>query len=666
MKYLTRYRSLLLIAFFFAVGALLYLPLATHAGYYDDDWFAMYAAKVAGAQIFREFYAMDSRPGRALVVIPLYWLFHGVPFYYALSAYVFRVLGALTLLWLLRLLWPANTRETFLAALFFLIYPGFLSQPTPIDFQTHLVGIWMAFLSLGLSVKSIFTDDRLQRLLLWGGAVLSGWFYLAQMEYYVGFEIIRILLFLLIFLREKSEWRRSMVAAFKAWLPYVIIPLVFLTWRLFLFEGTRKVTDVGLQLGKFTETPIHTSLAWMVSLLRDIVNVTVLAWTVPLSQLAFDLDVWNSLIGLGLALLVLVLFFYFFPAVSNDTSASNFESEALWLGLAWVVFGLLPVVVGNRHVIFPEFSRYGFVSAAGAVLLLAAVIGRLNGQTWQRVLIALLLVSATLTHYGNTVRFAAQMDNIRSFWWQVSWRVPQFDKGTTIVAHYPVAAIREPSFIWGPANQIYFPSRLKPDAITTGIAAIRLDRETILKIINNEKQYMDSYYMVTAYPNPRHITILSQPTPDSCVQVMDGAAPEYSRYEDPMFVLIGPYSETEKILVDQTPADVPEALFGSEPDHGWCYYYEKAALARQRGNWAEVLQLAEEATVKRLKSNDLIEWLPFAEGYAWNNRADRLAGVLTQIQSDEYVTQQACQKLRSIETNLDTQDVIAQFCVNPK
>jgi hypothetical protein len=118
---LARYCSLPLITFFFAVGALLYLPLATHAGYYDDDWFAMYAAKVAGPQIFREFYIMDSRPGRALVVIPLYLLFHGVPFYYALSAYIFRVLGALTFLWLLRVLWPAKKIETFLATLFFLI-----------------------------------------------------------------------------------------------------------------------------------------------------------------------------------------------------------------------------------------------------------------------------------------------------------------------------------------------------------------------------------------------------------------------------------------------------------------------------------------------------------------------------------------------------------------
>jgi hypothetical protein len=528
----------------------------------------------------------------------------------------------------------------------------------------------MAFLSLGLSIKFIDPANRLQRILLWGGAVLTGWFYLAQMEYYIGFEIVRVLLFMMVFLRKMDGWKQSAVAAFKAWLPYAVIPFIFLTWRLFFFEGTRKVTDVGLQLRKWTETPVHTSLAWLISLLRDIVNVTLLAWMVPLSQLTFDLDVVNSLIALGLSLLVLLLFFNFFSSFNRDrteeTITSRFETEALWLGPAWVVFGLLPVVVGNRHVIFPEFSRYGFVSAGGAVILLVAAIGRLNGQTWQRAMIALLLVSSTLTHYANAARFAAQMDNIRAFWWQVSWRVPQFDRGTTIVAHYPVAAIREPSFIWGPANQIYFPSRLKPDSITTGISAIRLDRETVLKILNNEKQYMDSYYMVTAYPNPRHITILTQPTPRSCVQVIDGTAPEYSRYEDPMFVLIGSYSETEKILVDQTPADVPKTLFGVEPKHDWCYTYEKAALARQRGDWDKVLRLADEATKESWKPSDLIEWMPFLQAYALNGRSDELTDIFMEIQSDEYITHQACEKLKSLETDVNIQSVISQFCVNSK
>jgi hypothetical protein len=86
MHFVSRYRSLLTAAFFFAVAALLYLPFATHAGYFDDDWFAMYAAKVAGPKIFHEFYILESRPGREWVVAPLYWLFRGIPFYYALSA----------------------------------------------------------------------------------------------------------------------------------------------------------------------------------------------------------------------------------------------------------------------------------------------------------------------------------------------------------------------------------------------------------------------------------------------------------------------------------------------------------------------------------------------------------------------------------------------------
>ena len=669
--FIRRYRPLLTAAFFFVIGALLYLPFATHAGYYDDDWFAMYAAKVAGPEIFREFYVMDSRPGRALVVIPLYLLFRGIPFYYAISAYLFRAAGALALLWLLRLLWPENKKETFLAALFFLAYPGFLSVPTPIDFQTHLVGIWMAFLSLGLSVKSLFVTNRLQRILLWVGAVGSGWFYLMQMEYYIGFEMVRILLFLLIFLRRKEEWKQTTVTAIKSWIPYALIPLVFLVWRLLLFEGTRKVTDVDLQLGIFTAAPIHTSLTWLLWLIQDTVSVTLLAWSAPLAQLAFDMDLVNSLTALGLALVVLGLFFFFFPTLTksgeeNKVRDTSFGTEALWLGLAWVTCGLIPVVLGNRHVVFPEFSRYGLVSAGGGVIFVTALLGRLPGRTFQRTVIALLLVSATVTHYANAARFAAQMDDIRSFWWQVSWRVPQFERGTTIVARYPIAGIREPSFVWGPANQIYFPYRLNPEGVTTGIAAIRLDRDSVRRILNRERQFMDRYYLVAAFPNPRHITVITQPTPQSCVQVIDGTAPEYSSFEDPMFLLVGPSSETENIMAQAQPADVPESLFGPEPSHKWCYYYEKAALARQQGDWDEVLRLADEAAGQDLKPHDRIEWLPFLQAFALHGRAEALENIMKDLLTDETAARQACEKLNNLQVDENLQNLLnSQYCVFP-
>ena len=671
-NFISRYRSLLTAAFFFAVAALLYLPFATHAGYFDDDWFAMYAAKVAGPKIFHEFYILESRPGREWVVAPLYWLFRGTPFYYALSAYIFRTLGALTMLWLLRLVWPHHRKETFLAALLFLVYPGFLSQPTPVDFQSYLIGIWFAFLSLALTMKGLLAATRAQRIVFGVAAVLSGWFYLSQIEYYIGFEAVRLILVIVVFWRTNDKWQQKALNAFKFWLPYAMIPGAFLTWRLFFFEVTRKATDVGLQLGQLTASPVQTSLIWFFSFIKDVVSVTLLAWTVPLAQLAFNLNLPNSLSALGLALVVLILFFCFFPVLDQNhadekTSPYNFGTEALWLGFAWVIFGLLPVVMGNRHFPFLEYSRYGLVSAGGAVIFLVAVIGRFSGTYFQRVVITLLLISATLTHYGNAVRFATQMDNIRSFWWQVSWRVPQFKRGATIVANYPLAGIRESTFVWGPANQIYYPFRVKPNEIVPGVAAILLDEDSVMKILNQDRQYMDSYYAVEAFPNPRHITILTQPTARSCVQVIDGDAPEYSRYEDPLFILVGAHSESEQILTEEPLPDVPETLFGPEPDHGWCYYYEKAALARQHGDWDEVLRLADKALDKGLQPSDLIEWMPFLQVYALNGRTDELIAMSRRIQSDEYVARQVCQKLTDLQTNADVQNVIAsQFCVFPK
>src|SRR5512139_4111673 len=160
------------------VSGIIYLPFIAQFGYYNDDWYSMYAARVAGTNAFHEMYAID-RPGRAYVMIPLYQLFQGNPLYYSISAYVLRFLGAVALLWLLRLLWPERKREAFLVALLFLVYPGFLSMPNAIDFQSHLVGILLAFVSLGLSVYGYSRPMDWKWGLCWLGAVLSGWAYLS-------------------------------------------------------------------------------------------------------------------------------------------------------------------------------------------------------------------------------------------------------------------------------------------------------------------------------------------------------------------------------------------------------------------------------------------------------------------------------------------------------
>lgn len=650
--YFTRHQNHITVILFFIAGGLLYLLFAKQTLYYDDDWYSMYAARVAGPEIFYQFYALDSRPVRALIMIPLYLLFKGDPFYYAISAYVFRVLGALTMLWTLRLVWADYKKETFLTAFLFLIYPGFLSQPVAVDFQSHLIGIWMAYLSIGLSIKSIFVAHRLNKILLWIGALLSGWLYLGLMEYYIGFEITRLILIAVVMLRGKAHWKLSITPILSVWFPYIIIPVVFFVWRLFIFEGQRKVTDVGLQLGSLLSVPLNTILTWFVYFLQDIANVTVLAWGVPLYQLSFALRLRDSLIAIGLAFIILLLFYLIFYFIKWDKPESrqpiNFSKEAIWAGAAWVLTGLIFVILANRHITFPEYSRYGFVSAGGAVLLLVALLSYINHQRIQIVILGFLIISATITNYGNYIRFNNLASDIRGFWWQVSWRVPHFEAGTTIIAHYPRGGIRETSFVWGPANQIYFPQGVSSNPIQTGIATMLMNRDTVTKILNQANQFSDLYYLVETYPDPKHIIILSQPSPNSCLQVIDGASPEYSSFEDSAIQLIGTYSRPEQIILDENFRNVPEYLFGTEPIHDWCYYYQKASLARQIGDWPTVLQLARETSKQGLRPDDLIEWMPFLQAYALDGDKDKLVSLSAAIRSDKFVSNQVCQKLKSM------------------
>jgi hypothetical protein len=646
-------RTLIEILILFSISALLYLPLANRFGYYNDDWYSMYAARVAGPQIFHQIYSLD-RPGRAYVMIPLYVLFGGNPFYYSLSAYLFRVLGALALLWLLRMLWPENRRETFLSALLFLVYPGFLSQPIAIDFQSHLVGILLAFLSIGLTVKSLSASSLYPRLALWLGSVLTGWFYLSQMEYYIGFEAVRFFVIALLIRRRNAEFGQAIIPVFRAWLPSAVIPVGFLTWRFLLFHSERAATDIGAQLGKLAGGPFHTILTWSVYFVQDIANVIVLAWGVPLYQLAFGLRLRDSLIAFALAVLVLLVFYlgWYRPGEDGQEAEGDppvFRREGVWFGLGWVVAGLLPVILANRHVIYPDYSRYGLVSAAGAVIVLVAAWTRLGSRNLQLALLASLLASASLTHYANSVAYAEAANDIRSFWWQVSWRAPQFEQGTTLVAHYPNTGVREPSFVWGPANQIYYPVRLQPDSVQAGIYAILLDHDSVIHILNGDKPFWDRTIIVDTYPDYGHITVLTRPSEYSCVQVIDGAAPEYSRFEADEFLSVGSHSEIERILPSgpfQTP---PGFLFGSEPPHSWCYYYEKASFARQEGEWMEVLRLGQEAAGKGYRPDDLIEWMPFLQAYAIAGELDQLSSASRVIQSDEYVAKQACRILQNTQ-----------------
>jgi hypothetical protein len=648
------------------VSAVAYLPLVGQIGYTNDDWYLMYAAGVKGASVFREIFAVD-RPLRALVMMPAYSLFGANPLYYNLSVYFFRVLSAFIFLWLLQMLWPKQRTATALMALLFLVYPGFLSQLNGIDYQSQMVGLAAAMLSLALTVRALSVTKISLRILMLVAATLLGWLYLGLVEYFLGFEAVRLFCVFLLTSRKGGNWLKESVETLRLWLPTLPIAGIFLIWRMFFFDSERGATDLGLQFGQLALSPLTTGLWWFVRLVQDVLNVLVLAWGVPLTRLAFEMRLSYALIGLLLAFAMAALVWWFVraSAETDQEEDANWRVEAFWLGFAAIVAGLLPVLLVNRHIIFPQYSRYALASSIGAVMILVAFFQSIRGRTARMVFLSLLVSVAVLTHFANNVRAAQETSAQRNFWWQVSWRVPQFEQGATLVVHYAIGATEEDYFVWGPANLIYMPEGTNPEFVQPGIHAAVLNKETIVKVLAREKQEFDNRRSIRTYKNYRNILILTQPMLDSCVQIVDGNQPSLSRSENADVRSIAAFSEIQQIRTGESFHIPPVSAFGAEPAHDWCYYYQKAALARQRGEWAEVIQIGEQAQSQGYEARDLIEWMPFLEAYAHEGEIARLQELSPVITADAYIAQQACQILGGMQGLSDPvkQAIQTEYCI---
>ena len=649
-----------------AVSAVAYLPLAGKISYTNDDWYLMYAAGAKGAWVFRSIYAVD-RPLRALVMIPAYVLFGANPIYYNISAYLFRVVSAFGFLWLVRILWPRRRVATALMALLFLIYPGFLSQLNGIDYQSQMVSLAAAMFSLALTVRALSVEKTWQRISMLVVATLLGWLYLGLVEYFIGFEAVRFFCVFILTARNDGTWTRKLVQTIRLWLPTLPIAAVFLFWRVFLFHSERGATDLGMQLGQAAFSPIVAGSWWLARLAQDVLNVLVLAWGVPLSQLAFETRLSYFLIGLALAVVMAGLVWWVVRTAEKleADEGENWRGEAYWLGFAAILVGLLPIILVNRHIVFPQYSRYSLASSIGAAMILVAFFQSIRGRVAGMMFLSLLVGIAVLTHFANNANAAQATVARNNFWWQVSWRVPQFTPNTTLVAHYAVGATEEDYFIWGPANLIYYPAGTHADYVQPGVYAAILNDGTIANVLARTRQEFDNRRSIRTYKNYRNILILTQPTLDSCVQIIDGSQPVLSRFENSEVRAIASYSESGRILTTDSFHTPPAIPFGAEPVHDWCYFYQKASLAQQRGQWADVVKIGEQAKSQGLEAKDLVEWMPFLQAYAHEGDAAQLKELSPVIAVDPYAAQQACQVLSGTEGLSDTvlQVIKAEYCI---
>ena len=645
-------------------SGLVYAPRFGQLTFQKDDWYFIYDGLVGGPKFYLDL-TLHTRPARGPLYEFLFSLFNIHPFPYHVTLLLWRLLGGLGALWLFNLLWPKRRRANFWAAVLFLVFPGFLWWLGAFEFQPYVLSLALQVFSIAFTLKALQSGSLWKRVAWMAVAMVSGWAYLALVEFAIGMELFRFLCVYVWVKREFPQLRFSGVLwkALRSIALFWVIPLVFVVWYQFFFDNWRRAQEAGVQIGQLFASPL--ALFWsLFRLIQSTLNVSVLAWAIPFQEnfLAGSARLSDILIALFFATLVMA-----FVALADrslaagidadvgNTASGKWQLEMLLVGFLGTLAGVIPIVAANRVVDFERFSHYALpASIAGVVFVSGLVHSISSGRIRLLVLLGLVGIAA-ITHQALAAEAVTEERSLINFWWQVTWRAPSISTNTTLVVVYPDIDYGDgDEVVWGPANSIYYPEKQDHTPIVVPVSASRMEPASITNIVMGPKDAQRTDLVikyVTLNYHFRNILLMTQPSENSCVHAVDRKWPELSSQDGAFAIAASSRSNIDNIIPSGTVPRPPQPLFGNEPSHGWCYYYQKAELARQQGNWNEVTRLGDEAQKLGYHPNDLLEWMPFLQAYAFLDDTKRVQDVSRKINTVEFYQVQACQILTSMNGN---------------
>ncbi|PKN92103.1 MAG: hypothetical protein CVU44_15825 [Chloroflexi bacterium HGW-Chloroflexi-6] len=587
-------------------------------GFYHDDWYLLWSGMARGAESIITLFSSD-RPFMGVVYSLVYRLLGESYLNWHLYALLWRFIGGIAFFWILRLIWPEHKYMTTLMAILFVIYPGFLSQPNANTKQNHLFGFGTALLSIAFMLQTLKSNSRQWKLTFGILSFILAVNYLFIYEYMIGLEGMRlVLLGYALFQQGFRQIRSLLKEILKKWWPYPLAMAGFLYWRLFIFDSSRKATDAGRLVSDYVGNLRSMSLRLIIETVKDTLDTSIFAWFVQPYQL-FANALYSNLasalliasIVIGFVLIYSFLFKKWWEIDETEEKASLLVKDFLLLGTLIVICAVLPVVVSGREVdLGDSYKSYGLHPIGGVVMIVAGIVLMLRPNFRKLILIGLIGISVS-TQALNANYWQRLWEYQRQTWWQLTWRAPDLQDDTVVMAYLPEGyRIQQDYETWGPVNLIYRPVLAEAPALQARV----LNSDTAYDVLKRtvDKRFDRDVKVDADYNN---LLLISFPTTASCIHVIDGTLPIYSESESLLTQQVGAYSHIDRIITSGASPIPPYQIFGSEPKRGWCYYFQKASLARQTGNWEEIVKLYEEASSLGFDPVDRSEFFPFIEAF---------------------------------------------------
>ncbi|HSB67087.1 MAG TPA: hypothetical protein VLD65_10940 [Anaerolineales bacterium] len=626
---------------FFWVILLAYGIYIPWLGLYGDDWMYLWNYHILGAQSFPAFVAID-RPYSAWIYILATGVIGERIWAYHLLALLLRYLDVLALWWVLKLIWPKHPRQVLTVALLFAVYPGFTQQSIPIEFIMHFTVLGLFLASLGLMILAVHSASQGKQ--LWNSIFLellsllcaAGMF---SAEYFVGLELIRPVI-LWLALTEGQPLISKRVSVIVAWYwPFLLLLTGFIYWRVFIqrFEFYQPVLLVGLQAN-----PVQQLLSLGQRFVNDLYQVTVRAWgkgfsfSGGLQTILFS----SALIGFSLVTvgwLVVSPRQYRSrrtsspepikdltkePVAGKETNKRVLPERFKW-ALQAALFGLVSLAVAGIpfwitdlpvSLTFP-WDRATLPFMLGASLLLAALLEALFTQQIERFVLTCLVALSVGAFAKNERNYIKEWSEQSQLIWQLVWRAPQLKAGTTLVTERTSLNYLHDNGLTPLVNWTYDP-KLTSNRFTYNVFELAMRKNTLNEVnlsamgVPIERRLRSA----TFSSSTSEIVLFTFHSP-SCLRIIrpdDVSNPAVP----PPLRKIENFSQLDQIMIEASEDVVPPLTLGSEPPHTWCYYFEKADLARQVQDWPQVMALWEAADMLSFAPKNASEYEPFIEAFA--------------------------------------------------
>lgn len=586
-------------------------------GFYLDDWVSVAAFDQGGEEGLISYGVDDTRPFSAWYTAKVFEVIGTKPLHWQIFTVFWRFAAAIFCWLILRRIWPKERASASIIAILFGIFPFFKHQALCIAYHMILMQYAVILCSFYLTVLALQTRRKGLKLLFFALSYGTSVFHLLCLEYYLSLEAVRILLiYLVLSTRDQTGWKERLVRTLKCYLPYFLILCGEFFYRFVWIPSmmndlrTIQLTDryPGIKL------ILHVGSLILQYLSESVLGV----WYRSINPSEIDLTIRNTQIAFGMGCLVAAVSLFLLTRTLEKAEPSSETrkslKEMMVVGGAAALLGFLPGIAidVSPSSTYRYHDRYLIPSFWGIALFTVAFLRCCLRPAWLRnAMISLTIFIAVFFQIQNAFMYRYSWKYQQQFQWSMKWRIPDVEPNTAIIGDGATA-----SFMGGWADgSMIFEMYGKNQGITPTPYWYfnAADENWVSRLTAGEPIYKDEK-IFRFEAKAENVIVLTKPEYGKCLWVLDEADINNPYLESGIADYL-PFQNKDRIRYE-SDYQLPEAVFGTDYTHDWCYYFENADRALDMGNYETVLSLYREAEAKGLTPGNPTEMRPFIKAAA--------------------------------------------------